>query len=442
MKDKRIYLPDVVGGGYGIFWKDKNRYRVLKGGKGSKKSSTTALNYIYRLMEYHESNLLVVRQVMNTHRDSTFAQLKWAQSKLEVSHLWQNNVSPMEMTFKPTGQKILFRGFDDVLKLASTTVSKGYLCWVWIEEAFEIASEADFEKLDLSVPRGTIPGTLFKQTTLTFNPWSAEHWLKKRFFDKPSENVSTYSTNYLVNEWLDGTDREIFERMKEENPRKYDVAGLGNWGIAEGLVFENWRLGVVETQRSEEWKWRSFFGLDYGYTNDPTAFIAFKVNPIDRLIYIYDEFYMTGLLNSDIAAEIKRKGYAKERIRADCAEPKSNDDLRRLGISRILPSQKGRDSILNGIDKINDYKIIVDPRCKNTASELSAYIYDEKRTFNGHKMPIDTNNHLMDALRYGFYDVRYFKPQDPAAPKPRMTADEYNRQKYTVTAEDMRGGWI
>ena len=336
----------------------------------------------------------------------------------------------------------IFRGFDDVLKLASTTVSKGYLCWVWIEEAFELADENDFDKLNLSVPRGAIPDTLFKQTTLTFNPWSAEHWLKKKFFDQPDEDVSTYSTNYMINEWLDDTDRAVFERMKSENPRKYDVAGLGNWGISEGLVFENWRSGVIEITKEDAWKWRDFFGLDYGYTNDPTAFIAFKVNPIDRLVYIYDEFYSTKMLNCDIAEEIKRKGYAKERIRADCAEPKSNEDLRRLGISRILPSEKGRDSILNGIDRINGYKITVDPFCKNTLAELSAYIYDEKHTVNGHRMPIDTQNHLMDALRYGFYDVRFFHPVDPKSPKARPTDIEYENKKLSVTAEDMRGGWV
>ena len=144
-------LPQIVGKGYADFWNCKTRYRVLKGGKASKKSTTTALNFICRLMQYPESNLLVVRAVANTHRDSTFAQLKWAQEKIGVAHLWQNTVSPMEMKFIPTGQKIIFRGFDDVLKLASTTVSKGYLNFVWIEEAFELAEEADFDKLDLSV---------------------------------------------------------------------------------------------------------------------------------------------------------------------------------------------------------------------------------------------------------------------------------------------------
>ena len=376
-------ISEIVGGGYEKFWNCKKRYRVLKGGKGSKKSTTTALNFIFRLMLEEKSNLLVVRQVMNTHRDSTFAQLKWAQEKLGVSQFWNNTVSPMEMTYKPTGQKILFRGFDDVLKLASTTVPNGYLNYVWIEEAFEIANESDFDKLDLSVPRGKIAKPLYKQTTITFNPWSETHWLKKRFFDNPGENVETFSTNYFCNEFLDETDKMVFERMKQTNRRKYEVAGLGNWGISEGLVFENWSVGEVEIPENEEYKWKSFFGLDYGYTNDPTAFVAFKANPIEKEIFIYKEFYGKRMLNSDIAEKIKELGFAKERIRADCAEPKSNDDLRRLGIGRIIPSAKGRDSILNGISAINEYKIIVSSSCFNMIRELSSYTYDEKRNDRG-----------------------------------------------------------
>ena len=441
----KVYLPDIIGGGYGRFWKDTSRYRVLKGGKGSKKSTTTALNLIYRLMKHPDSNLLVVRAVMNTHRDSTFAQLKWAIEKLQVSHLWQCNVSPMEMTYIPTGQKILFRGFDDVLKLASTTVPKGYLCWVWIEEAFEIESEADFDKLDLSVPRGNISSHLFKQTTLTFNPWSAEHWLKKRFFDKPHPDVSTYSTNYLCNEFLDDTDRAIFERMKQENPRKYAVAGIGEWGIAEGLVYENWEVmefdvNLLGKEDKTEWQWKHFFGLDYGYTNDPTAFIAFALNPITKQMFIYDEHYEKKMLNSDIAEMIRAKGFAKERIRADAAEPKSNDDLRRLGICHLQPSVKGKDSIMNGIQKISEYKIFVHPKCVNTVKELSSYRYEVDKSDNGINKPIDYDNHLMDAMRYAFYDVTFFHPQDPKQ-RQRPTADDYYNKYHGIRAEDMMGGW-
>lgn len=438
---KRVNIGDVVGGGYGEFWRCKTRYRVLKGGKGSKKSATTALNFIYRLMKYAGSNLLVVRQVMNTHRDSTFAQLKWAQEKLQVAHLWKNTVSPLEMEYLPTGQRILFRGFDDVLKLASATVAKGSLCWVWIEEAYEIMSEADFDKLDLSAPRGVVEPPLYKQTTLTFNPWSETHWLKKRFFDRPAADVATFSTNYLVNEFLDETDRAVFERMREANYRRYDVAGMGNWGVPEGLVYENWSVEPFDAKvlldGADGWKHRAFFGLDYGYTNDPTAFVALIVNPIDKLVYLYDEIYKTKMLNSDIAAEIISKGYAKERIRADAAEPKSNEDLRRMGIGRIMPSVKGKDSVLNGIAAIQEYKIICHPSCVNTARELSTYRYNTENDTPINK-PVDDNNHAMDAMRYAFFDVRFFRP-DPNA--GRLTPEQRMARLDNMRQEDVMGGW-
>lgn len=383
-------------------------------------------------MKYPESNLLVVRQIMNTHRDSTFAQLKWAQERLGVSHLWRNTVSPMEMVFLPTGQKIIFRGFDDVLKLASATVPSGFLNFVWIEEAFEIASEADFDKLDLSVPRGVIKPPLYKQTTLTFNPWSDTHWLKKRFFDRECPDVSCFSTNYLINEFLDDTDRSVFERMKKTNRRKYEVAGLGNWGISEGLVYENWSVGKKKIPDDERYRWKNFFGLDYGYSNDPTGFVGFAADPVDKELYIFCEFCRTRMLNCDIAEEIKRLGFAKERIRADCAEPKSNDDLRRLGISRIMPSVKGRDSILNGIAAISEYRITVHPDCVNMIRELSSYVYDDRVNENGKKMPKDSDNHLCDAMRYAFEDVKRFHPRKEEKPVYR-TAE--------IGGADLNGGW-
>lgn len=442
-----VSIQELIGKGYAEFWKDKHRYRVLKGGKGSKKSTTTAINLIYRLMKYPDSNLLVVRAVMNTHRDSTFAQLKWAQERLKVAHLWQNNVSPMEMTYIPTGQKIIFRGFDDVLKLASATVAKGYLCWVWIEEAYEITSEDDFDKLTLSVPRGQVGPGLFQQTTLTFNPWSERHWLKRRFFDTPSDNVSTYTTTYLMNEFLTPADIKIFEEMKARSARKYEVAGLGHWGISEGLIYDNWETldfspEKLGTEDGTAWQYRSFFGLDYGYTNDPTAFIAFAANPITKQLFIYDEHYEKKMLNSDIANMIRVKGYAKERIRADAAEPKSNDDLIRLGIPRIQPSVKGKDSVINGINALLEYKIFVHPRCVNTITELSNYAWKKDKDENGMNVPEDDNNHLMDALRYAFYDVRFFHPQSPAAAKEQRREEYYQQRNAGITGADLQGGWL
>lgn len=431
--DKR--LSEIVGGSYGDFWHDKHRYRVLKGGKGSKKSSTCALNFIVRMMKYSGANLLVVRQVMDTHRSSTFAQLNWAVGRLGVTHLWRATVSPMELTYLPTGQKILFRGFDDPLKLASATVAKGSLCWVWIEEAYEIESEADFDKLDLSVPRGAVEPPIFKQTTVTFNPWSEMHWLKKRFFDEQNEAVSVYSTTYKDNEFLDETDLAVFDRMRRENPRRYAVAGLGQWGVSEGLVFDRWHeesFDIGEVEKGREWQFRRIFGLDYGYTNDPTAFIAASVNQIERKVYVYDEHYERKMLNSDIAKMLIAKGCRKERVRADSAEPKSNDDLRRMGISRIVPAGKGKDSVLNGIARIQEYEIIVHSSCKNTLAELGSYRFKKLKDGGCDRYPADSNNHLMDALRYAFEDVRSFIPSPPAK-KAGGT--------QMLSMSDFSGGW-
>lgn len=447
---KDVSLRKTVGGGYDDFWLCKKRYRVLKGGKGSKKSATTALNFIYRIMKYENSNLMVIRQVMQTHRSSTFAQLKWAIERLGVAEQWKATLEPLELTYLPTGQKIMFRGFDDVLKLASTTVDTGYLCWVWVEEAFEIPSEEDFDKLDLSIPRGSVPEPLFKQTTVTFNPWSEQHWLKKRFFDKNDENVATFSTNYLDNEFLDNTDRLVFERMKKENPRKFAVAGLGEWGVNEGAVFERWQvasfdkenIGIIVDKKGnrvdEGWKYRHIFGLDYGYTNDPTAFIAAAVNPIDRLCYIYDEHYERKMLNCDIAKMIQSKGYSKERIFADSAEPKSNDDLRRMGLTRIIACKKGPDSIRAGIAQIQEYNIFVHPDCKNTIAELSSYCWQKDSLQRVQNKPIDSNNHLMDALRYAFEDIKLFRPKRP---DQKGDGDDKYYGKQVVTPNDFYGGW-
>ena len=435
----RVSLREVVGGGYDAFWHSKKRYNVVKGGKGSKKSCTTAVRLISRMMQpqYSLANALIVRKVMDTHRSSTFSQLLWAIERLHAGRWWKATKSPLELTYIPTGQKILFRGMDDVLKLASLTVPRGYLCWVWIEEAFEIEKEDDFDKLDLSVPRGAVPPPLFKQTTITFNPWSDKHWLKKRFFDHPPKNAFVNTTNYLCNEFLDQTDREIYEQMKRDHPRKYAVAGLGEWGVAEGLVFDRWTVEGFEIKnvtKEKPWQWKHVFGLDYGYTNDPTAFIAAAVNPVEKVIYIYDEHYAKRMLNSDIAQMLIQKGYRKERIRADSAEPKSNEDLRRLGIGRIVPASKGRDSVINGISRLQEYRMFIHPSCGHTATEISAYRWETDKVGTILNVPVDRENHLMDALRYAMEDVVRFRPGEQPEKAPRPS-------KSGVTAEDMRGGW-
>lgn len=400
----RIYLPEYIGRGYKAFWNFRGRYRVCKGSRASKKSKTTALWYIYHMMKHRGANLLVVRKTERTLKASCYTELKWAVHRLQVDHLWKFTLSPLEATYKPTGQKIYFRGLDDPLKITSITVDVGSLCWGWIEEAYEITSEDDFRMLDESI-RGEVPEGLFKQWTITFNPWNEHHWLKKRFFDAPPDpDILAMTTNYMCNEWLDESDIRMFESMKVNNPRRYAVAGLGGWGIVDGLVYERWREESFDPQ-SDEFRQAhptlaSVFGLDFGYTNDPSTLFCGLYDKTTKQLFVFDEMYEKGLSNKRIAERVQAMGYGKEQITADSAEPKSIDELKSLGL-RVKPAQKGKDSVQNGIQWIQDLEIVIHPRCVNFITEISNYTWDTDKFGNKLNVPIDDFNHLMDAMRYG-----------------------------------------
>lgn len=401
----KVSVADIVGGGYGKFWRWQGRYRVVKGSRASKKSKTTALWYIYHMMKYPAANLLVVRKVARTLQNSCFSDLCWAIERLHVGRYWRATRNPMEIIYIPTGQRILFVGLDDPLKITSISVPKGVLCWMWIEESYEITREDDFDRLDESI-RGLLPDGLFTQVTITFNPWSDRHWLKKRFFDDPDENTLAMTTNYMCNEYLSDSDMALFEAMKK-NPKRYRVAGLGNWGVVEGLVYDNWeeKSFDIDEVRSRPGV-RSAFGLDFGYTNDPTALFCGLVDKGSKTIYVFDEMYERGLTNQHIAKLLIRRGYGKERIIADSAEPKSIAELREAGIIRVHASRKGKDSINNGIQRIQDFHIVVHPRCVNFLTEISTYQWDtDNKTGVLINKPVDYNNHLMDAMRYGIMDA-------------------------------------
>ncbi|HBH1603377.1 TPA: PBSX family phage terminase large subunit [Clostridioides difficile] len=403
LKIKKINIAKLVGKGYKDYWRFKGRYRVCKGSRASKKSKTTALYYITKLMQHPEANLLVVRKVFGTLRDSCYKELKWAIHQLGVDNYWDSTTNPLEITYIPTGQKIYFRGFDDPLKITSITVDVGVLCWCWIEEAYEITDENSFNMLDESI-RGKVPSGLFKQITMTFNPWNEHHWIKKRFFDTKDKDILSKTTNYLCNEFLDDADKKVFEIMKKNNPRRYKVAGLGDWGIVDGLVYENWEERVFNIDTLIEQNIKSAFGMDFGYTNDPTTLFCGLVNEPSKEIYVFDEIYKHGMSNEKLYREVSRKGYSKEHITADSASPKDIDHLRELGLRNIKGSRKGKDSVNNGIQYIQDYKIIIHPKCVNFLTEISNYTWDKDKFGNKINKPIDDFNHLMDAMRYALED--------------------------------------
>jgi phage terminase large subunit len=246
--------------------------------------------------------------------------------------------------------------------------------------------------------RGAIPAPLFKQITGTMNPWNEKHWIKKRFFDVVDETAFTLRTDYRCNEFLDAADIKFFEEMKAKNPRRYQVEGLGNWGVAEGLIFDNWEERDFNVQQiiKEHPHIESAFGLDFGYTADPTGFVCSLIDLEKKEIFIFDEHCQKGMLNNEIADMIKYKGYAKENIIADSAEPKSIDEIKGYGIYCIEGARKGADSIANGIQFLQQFKIYVKPTCTGTILEFNNYAFDT----NKKNVPIDAYNHLIDPLRY------------------------------------------
>ena len=399
-----ISLKNVVGQGYSEFWHTKKRYVVCKGSRASKKSKTSALWHIVNIMQHPGANALVIRKTERTLRDSCYADLKWAINRLGVGTYWKATLSPLELVYLPTHQRIIFRGLDDPLKLTSISTEIGSICFVLIEEAYEITKEEDFNFIDESI-RGELPDGLWKRITIILNPWSESHWIKKRFFDNPDDDVLAMTTTYKINEFLDEADIKLFEKMKINNPKRYNVAGLANWGISEGLIYEDF---IEEDFDISEIKKRTnakvCFGLDFGYVNDATALFCGIIFEQEKLLYVFDELYEKNLSNEKIAEKIFKMGYSKEKIIADSAEPKSIDRLYDLGIHGIKAARKGKDSIINGIDYLQDFKIIVHPICVNFLLEIQNYAWQTDKNGKQINKPIDDFNHLMDAMRYATED--------------------------------------
>lgn len=401
---KEVSLKDIVGKGYKEFWNTKKRYVVCKGSRASKKSKTAALWHIVHIMQHPGANALVIRKTERTLRDSCYADLKWAINRLGVDSYWKATLSPLELVYLPTKQRIIFRGLDDPLKLTSISTECGSICFVLIEEAYEITKEEDFDFIDESI-RGELQDGLWKRITIILNPWSESHWIKKRFFDNPDDDVLAMTTTYKINEFLDEADIKLFEKMKINNPRRYKTAALGEWGISEGLIYDDFieeDFDISEIKKRTNAKF--CFGLDFGYVNDATALFCGIIFEQEKLLYVFDELYEKNLSNEKIAEKIFKMGYSKEKIIADSAEPKSIDRLYDLGIRGIKAARKGKDSIVNGIDYLQDFKIIVHPICVNFLLEIQNYAWQTDKNGKQINKPIDDFNHLMDAMRYATED--------------------------------------
>jgi len=429
-----LELPDVIGKGYGDFWHSKQRYRVVKGGRGSKKSCTTALWIIANMMKYPRANTLVVRQYFYTHRDSTFAQLKWAVKRLHVEHLWKFKESKLEAIYLYSGTKILFRGMDDPLSITSITVDAGYLCWVWIEEAYQISNEEAFNKLEMSV-RGIVPEGYFKQFTLTFNPWNKYHWLKRRFFDSEDEDVFTDTTTHHCNEWIDDDDRKAFSKMSENRRR---VEEFGEWGISEGAIYSEF----IENERdfyAVEWKKKYFLingekkhleyiniGVDWGGNKSGHAFCATAITKDFEYVIILASRWIkaTGtnpvqvmnLLETFLNQIIARYGFIND-IYADSSEQMMLNLLRdsvRCGVRNSL-----KRPIVDRIDFTDTImaqrRLFLTQACEPTVEFFKSAIWDpkvlKKKRLDDGSYDVDSGDAFEYSLeRFMYYILPDLKP--------------------------------
>lgn len=347
------------------------------------------------MMKYPLSNTLVIRKVEATLRDSAFAELVWAIERLGVSHLWKIKTSPLQLTYKPTGQKILFKGLDSPLKLTSLTVSRGVLNFLWIEEAYEILKEDEFNTIDESI-RGKLPEGYFKRVTITFNPWSEMHWLKSRFFDIPQDNVLAMTTTYKCNEFLSETDIQMYEDIRRRSPARARIACDGEWGIAEGLIFDNWSVEDL-TEKIPHFD-NIYNGLDFGYSADFTALIRAHLDKATKTIYVFDEYYALRMLTNQLVPIVKEK-IGTQYVMCDSASPERIDELAMNG---VMAAGVNKLTILFGINWLLGYKIVIHKDCVNFIREISSYRWEEDKYGNPLPRPVGMDDHGIDALRYAF----------------------------------------
>lgn len=431
---KKIDIRKILGGGYDEFWTHRGRYKLVKGGRGSKKSTTAALWYIYYMMIFWykfgiQVEVLCLRAYFVNHADSTYAQLQWAIGHLGVSHLFRCYRNPLYIRFIPSGGRIIFKGLDKPDKITSLKSPSGHFAWVWLEEAYEVKSFQAFQKINLSI-RGELPKPLFYQATLTFNPYSAKHWLKGRFFDKVDAETGlsvdgrtlAITRNYDCNEFLDAAFLQEMEQIKRDSPNEYNVVGLGQWGHQSGVIFTGCynikdilsRTGqsdirsVIETYSAIGYSLRC--GADFGFTNHPTSVIVALVNVKARKLLIIDEIYGYGMTPVVIAKAIRAKGdfLASTPMIADNAHPMEIELIKREKIYGIGHSKKGHGSVIAGIEHMKTFDITVSPKCVNTIIEFENYKWvsakDDEDKFENE--PQDEFNHCMDAIRYLLEDAK------------------------------------
>lgn len=384
---------------YYKYLNNNKRYQLFFGGSSSGKSYFLAQRCIIDVLK-GERNYLVCRNNATAIRKSVFNEIKKAISFFKANDLFTINKTEMIITCV-NGYQIMFVGLDDTEKVKSTTPEKGVFTDIWVEEATEVDYKA-FKQLDKRL-RGKSRHN--KRLILSFNPILQSHWIFKEFFmfwdetkqEYVSDNVSILKTTYKDNKFL--TDDDIYALENEKDPYYFNVYTLGNWGILGAVIFKNWTTqDLTELHPTFD---KFHIGLDFGFSQDPSALVLTHYDKKRKIIYIFDELYEKELTNDVLAEEIKKKIYMTNPVYCDSAEPKSIRELSNEGIYSI-PVKKGKDSVNHGIDWLKRHQIIVHTKCTNMINELQQYKWKEDKDGNVLKVPVDKNNHLIDSLRYAY----------------------------------------
>ncbi|MBO5843460.1 MAG: PBSX family phage terminase large subunit [Bacteroidales bacterium] len=378
-----VYFPHLLN--------YSHRYEVYYGGAGSGKSVFISQKLLIKSL-FRKRKVLVIRKYGTTLKDSVFQLIVDTLKKWHLYSYCKINLSTYTITL-PNGSIFLFKGMDDSEKIKSITD----ITDIWCEEATEL-SEDEFTQLDLRLRANE--GDL--QLICSFNPISKVNWVYNKWFAEDAvfdkDSTMILKTTYKDNRFLPEAYIAALEEKINSNPTYYKIYALGEFASLDKLVFNNWK---VQDFNNADIKGELIIGLDFGFVNDISALVASVLDEENKKIYVFKEWGDTNKTNEELANIINSLGFSKSYIIADAAEPKSIEEIRRKGISRIKACTKGADSILHGIQKLQQYEIIIHTSCTGIATEFDNYSWQKDKKSNEYiNKPIDAFNHFIDALRY------------------------------------------
>lgn len=374
------------------------------GGASSGKSHGVIQKVVYKACKdwKYPRKVLFLRKVGSTVYDSIFEDVKQCLESWDLLDKCKVNNSAYRIEL-PNGAQFIFKGLDNPEKIKSI---KG-ISDVVMEEASEFTLD-DYTQLTLRLRDRKHKQ---KQIYLMFNPVSKVNWVFNAFFVKRPKNTVIYQTTYKDNRFLDDVTRENIEELANRNEAYYKIYALGEFATLDKLIFPKYEKRLLNKDKLAHLP--SYFGLDYGFINDPSAFLHVKIDDENKKLYIIEEYVRKNLTNDKIAEAIQSLGYGKEEIRADSAEKKSNQELRNRGISRVIDALKGPGSVMQGVQYILQYDIVVDERCVKTIEELENYTWKKDKKTNEYiNEPVDSYNHCLDAVRYAIQDRIYQAKKD------------------------------